>query len=213
MPPPGRPKIYRIVRVDRLASIISANGLFCDRRARQQGGGTVIGMNEIKDRRLTLPVSCHLGTSVGDYVPFYFCSRSTMLFVIRRANNPSRSLIRAASSRLSTWRQICINRSRGQTPPNIAGRSRYRMPALAMRFCSSVDDLGEINWQAVDATDFRQPDIKEGKQAEFLIHEIFPWALVDRIGVFSREIAQRVGAAMMGATHLPVVAIQRSWYY
>jgi ssDNA thymidine ADP-ribosyltransferase, DarT len=81
------------------------------------------------------------------------------------------------------------------------------------RFCSSVDDLGEINWQAVAATDFRQPDIKESKQAEFLIHEIFPWALVDRIGVFSREIAQRVGTAMVGATHRPVVAIHRSWYY
>jgi hypothetical protein len=98
MPPPARPKIYHIVHVDRLASIIAAGGLLCDRRARQQGGGTVIGMNEIKARRLILPVSCHYGTFVGDYAPFYFCSRSIMLFVIHCANHPELPTA-AASSR------------------------------------------------------------------------------------------------------------------
>jgi ssDNA thymidine ADP-ribosyltransferase, DarT len=59
MLPPARPKIYHIAHVDRLAAIIAAGGLFCDRRARQESSGTVIGMGEIKDRRLTLPVHCH----------------------------------------------------------------------------------------------------------------------------------------------------------
>ena len=51
-------------------------------------GTTVIGMDNIKRRRLNLPVSCHNGTHVGDYVPFYFCPRSIMLYVIYRANAP-----------------------------------------------------------------------------------------------------------------------------
>jgi hypothetical protein len=40
-------------------------------------------MSSIKRRRIEqLAVSCHPGTRVGDYVPFYFCPRSIMLFVI-----------------------------------------------------------------------------------------------------------------------------------
>jgi hypothetical protein len=45
---------------------------------------------------------------------------------------------------------------------------------------------------------------KEGKQAEFLMHHAFPWHLVERIGVCSREAAQRAVAA---------IAVRRDWYY
>jgi ssDNA thymidine ADP-ribosyltransferase, DarT len=34
-------------------------------------------MSTIKQRRLALPVTCHANDHVGDYVPFYFCPRST----------------------------------------------------------------------------------------------------------------------------------------
>ncbi len=39
-------------------------------------------MTEIKRRRLfEIDVQCHPDTMVGDYVPFYFCPRSIMLFI------------------------------------------------------------------------------------------------------------------------------------
>jgi ssDNA thymidine ADP-ribosyltransferase, DarT len=50
--------------------------------------GHNIGMSGIKARRLALPVPCHAGDCVGDYVPFYFCPRSIMLYVIHCANHP-----------------------------------------------------------------------------------------------------------------------------
>ena len=46
-------------------------------------------------------------------------------------------------------------------------------------------DLHEVDWDAVHATDFRSTDVKEGKQAEFLVHESFPFDLVEQIGVLS----------------------------
>ncbi len=46
-------------------------------------------MPEVVSRRRRLPVPCHPGTWVGDYVPFYFCPRSVMLYVISRKNHPS----------------------------------------------------------------------------------------------------------------------------
>ena len=45
-------------------------------------------MSEIKQRRLTNPVKCRPGLSVGECVPFYFCPRSVMLYVIHMANHP-----------------------------------------------------------------------------------------------------------------------------
>lgn len=90
---PGQPKIYHIVHVDRLASLIQDGYLWCDaemQQRAQQGrtSGTNIGMNNIKQRRLTLPLRSHAGLHVGDCVPFYFCPRSVMLYLIYQANHP-----------------------------------------------------------------------------------------------------------------------------
>ena len=63
MPPPAQPKIYHIVHVDRLASIVSDGCLWCDAvMVRRQGTGTTIGMNNIKYRRLNeLTLDSHPG--------------------------------------------------------------------------------------------------------------------------------------------------------
>ena len=53
MPVPAQPKIYHIVHVDRLASIIADGCLWSDAMMDQrQGVGTTIGMGSIKARRL-----------------------------------------------------------------------------------------------------------------------------------------------------------------
>jgi hypothetical protein len=87
--PPAHPKIYHIVNVDRLASIIAHDKLLCDSEiVKLQLPGTTIGMGSIKERRLHLPVTCYSKAVVGDFVPFYFCPRSVMLYVIHCANSP-----------------------------------------------------------------------------------------------------------------------------
>ena len=84
---PTQPKIYHIVHVDRLASIAD-RGLWCDARMLNRArAGTTIGMSSIKQRRLQLPIDCHQGLMVGDCVPFYFCPRSIMLYLIHCANS------------------------------------------------------------------------------------------------------------------------------
>ena len=89
MSPPTEPKIYHIVHVDRLASIVADGCLWSDAALqRRERPGTTIGMSTIKQRRLTNPVKCRPGLNVGDCVPFYFCPRSIMLYVIHMANSP-----------------------------------------------------------------------------------------------------------------------------
>lgn len=86
---PDRPKIYHIVHVNKLQSIIDDGHLWCDAEIiKRKPSGTTIGMNQIKQRRLGLPLASHQGLNVGDCVPFYFCPRSVMLYLIHRANHP-----------------------------------------------------------------------------------------------------------------------------
>src|SRR5690606_33086889 len=85
--------------------------------------------------------------------------------------------------------------------------------ALYTEFRSRLDQLGEVNWAAVASTDFRAAEVKEGKQAEFLLREFFPWHLVRRIGVWSESIRAAVDRALSGTQYKPVVEIRRDWYY
>ncbi len=213
MPAPARPKIYHIVHVDNLASIVADGCLWSDAVMVQRQGGTVIGMGSIKQRRLGLPVSCHNGLRVGDCVPFYFCTRSIMLYVIHCANHSELAYrggqqpivhLEADLHRVAQW--AVENGQRWAFALSNAG-------AYYTQFRSELAQLNEINWDAVAATDFRPADVKESKQAEFLVEDSFPWHLVERIGVHSQGFAPRVASAMQGASHRPRVEIRREWYY
>jgi hypothetical protein len=212
--PPAHPKIYHIVHIDRLGSIIADGCLWSDAMiVQRQGAGTVIGMGSIKQRRLTLPVSCHPGDHVGEYVPFYFCFRSIMLYVIHCANHPELAYrggqdpiihLEADLQRVVAWADA--NGHRWAFSLSNAG-------AVYAQFRRHLQQLDQVNWSAVAANDFRSADVKEGKQAEFLVHRSFPWELVDRIGVSSRGMAQLVANAIQGLVHRPRIEIRPDWYY
>jgi hypothetical protein len=76
---------------------------------------------------------------------------------------------------------------------------------------SDLNQLGEIDWNAVNARDWR--GCKEGKQAEFLIEHQFPRELISRIGARSRTTYDQVLTALQGMAHKPFVEIKPEWYY
>ena len=80
-------------------------------------------------------------------------------------------------------------------------------------FYNDLNDLGRIDWSAVDATDFRESQVKEGKQAEFLMYQEFPWQLVEKIGTYDQVVADQVNQTLQNSTHRPVVSVERGWYY
>lgn len=179
-----------------------------------RGGPTVtIGMSRIKQRRLSLPVHCHGGDCVGDYVPFYLCPRSVMLYLLHQANHPELAYrggqddilhLEADLREAVAWAEQ-VGRRWAFTSSN-AG-------ATYARFHATLDDLDQINWRAVAATDWRAPDTKEGKQAEFLVHDWFPVELIARIGVRSIPVQQQAFAALAVAKHRPPVVVMPGWYY
>jgi hypothetical protein len=214
-PPPARPQIFHIVHVDRLASILSDGRLFSDARMieRLDGSGTTIGMGSIKRRRLELPVRCHQGDRVGEYVPFYFCPRSIMLYVIHCANHPELSYKGGQNPiiHLEADLKEVVGWADGQDR-----RWAFTLTnagELYTTFRSNLDDLEELDWDAIRANEWRMPEVKEAKQSEFLVHKSFPWHLIKRIGVRSMAVNVAVDEALRNANHKPKVEIKPDWYY
>ena len=85
---PSKPKIYYIAHCDRVLSIAKDNEILCDREARRlECEGIEIGMTDIKERRMKNELDCYPGLYVGECVPFYFCPRSIMLYILHKANH------------------------------------------------------------------------------------------------------------------------------
>ncbi len=212
MAAPTAPKIYHIVHVDRLPSIVNDNYLWSDATVEQSNlPGTTIGMSKIKLRRLNeLNLSSYPDLRVGACVPFYFCPRSVMLYLIHKRNHEltyqdGQDLIVHLEADLFDTVQWAESQDK---------RWAFTLSNAGARYVedrNNLENLEEIDWSAVNARDWRT--CKEEKQAEFLIEHSFPWALIELIGVYSHDISAQVNDILSSTTHKPSAVIRRDWYY
>ncbi len=113
-------------------------------------------MTGIKRRRVDeLQVDCRPGTKAVEYVPFYFCPRSVMLYVIHRADH------RELSCRDGQGPVVHLEADL-QTIIRWAEESSVRWAfslsnagAYYTAFRSQVEDLHELDREAIAAADFR----------------------------------------------------------
>ena len=79
---------------------------------------------------------------------------------------------------------------------------------------NDLQDLDRIDWDAVNTHSFGGNKlIQERKAAEFLVYELFPWKLVEQIGVLSPSMQIEVRRLLSATGHQPPVRVQRSWYF
>ncbi|MDR2124557.1 MAG: DUF4433 domain-containing protein [Desulfovibrio sp.] len=206
-------RIYHIVHVDRLPSILSAGGLLCDAEVvRRNMSGTTIGMDGIKHRRLyELTLRSHPDIHVGDCVPFYFCPRSVMLYLISRGNHHDlhyrggqEPIVHLVADLHKTLQWADENHQRWAFTSSNAGSCYFED-------YSDLTQLDAVQWDAVKTESWHS--CKEAKQAEFLLENHFPWHLLIGIGVQTERTEQRVNRALIKAEHKPLVKILPQWYY
>jgi ssDNA thymidine ADP-ribosyltransferase, DarT len=203
---PTNPGIFHITHVDNLPSIVAHGCLWSDaQRIAQNLQTTNIGYSHIKQRRLTRVVPVGVGGRLGEYVPFNFCDRSVMLYVVSRGHENycggQDAIVHLVSS---VQTAVALQKPWAFT-------DRHADLAYAAYF-DSLADLSEVDW-SVMPLDYWAGDeeTKEKRQAEFLVYESFPWSGVEMIGVKDAVIAARVQALLPSGK--PPVAIHPNWYY
>jgi len=197
--------IYHISHLRNLNRILQEGGLHCDRKA-QDLKSVNIGHMHIKERRLRRTVPVGSRGSVGDYVPFYFATRSPMLFAI------SRGAVEGYAEGQNPVIYLC---STVETVQQARLRWVFTEGHADMDYTDFFDDLKDldkVDWALMkqrywnDTND--DPDRKRRRQAEFLVHDFFPWELVNYVGVFDDKAAHAVDLILQKGN--PPVG---GWYY
>lgn len=192
----------------------------CDAQSERNGlCAQSIAYDSIKERRKQRRVETlqgrlvAVGGVVADYVPFYFCNRSPMLYAIYTKSVPTfqgeeRDVVYFVAhverviKREAKW---CF--TDGHAAEGIT------------QFADDPAQLSIVNQQIIESWSWKDtladPDRKRKKQAEFLVHDRFPWSWVESIGVMDGQMAERVRAIITSgsAAHHPIVTSQPKWYY
>lgn len=208
------PKIYHILHFNRLHSLIRSQGLYSDEQVRKRNlSGTTIGMDTIKERRLyKCQLASHPGLYVGQCVPFYFCPRPAMLYMIHKRNSEltyqdgQENIVHLVGDLKKTIDYANSQKLRWAfTTSNAASRWFIDYADLCY--------LKKINWNIVNSNHWAGN--QEWKQAEFLIEYYMPWTLIEEIAVFDEQRYQRVKNILDAENilHYPEVTIKREWYY
>lgn len=201
--------IYHITHVENLPSIIAENRLWCDaKRNIRKLSTTNIGHKHIKERRLKRKVGLAANGVLGDYVPFNFCNRSVMLYVIHadsvegysEGQGPIVHLVSTVGRAIATGRPWAFT-------------NRHAELGYAEYF-DSIDQEDKVDWSVMRKKYWAGSDeTKETRQAEFLVHDWFPWTGIRSIGVKSEQTKRRVEQILQGCEHSPDVILKPSWYY
>ncbi|MGM8933002.1 type II toxin-antitoxin system toxin DNA ADP-ribosyl transferase DarT [Salinicola halophyticus] len=217
--------IFRITHRDNLPWLL-ANGLYCRSTAEQDAHFTIIGKQELIDKRVTRPVpppsggmlSDYIpfyftpsGGMLSDYIPFYFTPSSMMLYNIvtgRGVAKQRREDIVVLVSSLPHLQQLGV-------PFLFTDRHAYLANA---EFSSRLDDLaGFVPWDLLQSKDFKRdpehPEKTDRYQAEALVHQHLPVSALLGMGTYTDEV--RAAVETQAATHhLDLKVVTRpNWFF
>lgn len=203
--------VYHITHIGNLRGIVGSGRLLADSGIRAAGlAPTNIAHGHIKDRRARSVVSIPPHGVVADYVPFYFCPRSPMLYVVHRGGiqgypgGQAKVLHLVADAEELTQGLQCVH-----TDGNAA--------TLPLRMFPGTSGFDQLSWDIIHSHSWgdaaNDNDRKRRKQAEFLAWREVPWTAVRLIGAHDGAVADEVRAILEGSAHRPTVEVQPDWYY
>ena len=207
-------RIYHIVHVDRLFGICADMAIFCDAVAQQkQLCVTNIGMSDIKARRRTKSLHSYPNLHVGECTPFYFCPRSIMLYVIHQKNNPGLTYTGGQSSIVHIVANLYEVIQKVETEQRRWVFTDRNAAATYAQDYNSLPDLSKLHWEHIEANIWNNPEVREYKQAEFLIELLFPFELTQEIAVYDDEHKIEV-QKILQYYNIPIpVNVRKNWYY
>lgn len=172
-------RIFRITHYQNLPFILK-NGIVCASSPIQDPNFVKIGFQSLIDVRAITEVKASPGGVLNDYVPFYFCPKSPMLYVLFKKRVPDffgsqEDLIYLVSSVETIVKQSL----------QFVFSDRHAKLIYA-NFYNQHKDLGLLDWTAIQSEkwgDQYDPTrtVREFKQAEFLVHSQVPIHCIEGI--------------------------------
>lgn len=155
-------KIYHITHVDNLAPIIEAGRIYSDAEMVRMGKEHAsIGMAKLKAGRFERPVPCHKGTMVSDYVPFYFCPRSPMLYIAHRQNHGEMTYKGGQEAIIhleADYERMVAAADRNNVPWAV---SLSNAAARYAEFQTGAHAIEELDWDCINARQWQPSHVKE----------------------------------------------------
>lgn len=175
--------VYHFTHVDNLPGILKHGLLSTNEKVRLGLKHIAIAYTDIQSRRACMAVSCGCGGVVHDYVPLYFCKRSSMLLAVVNGKIADQQLIIYFEFPISIINQYqwVITDASANTgiPPN---------------FYNNEDNLSKLKWTHIDSLSWSMPSerAKQARQAELLIHKQIPITSASRVIVWNKTIREYV---------------------
>lgn len=208
----GPTRILHFTHLDQLASI-AEQGLVSETVAIiTDARRTEVGNLEIKAARRRRRVPVPPGGVVADYAPFYFAPRSPMMYAIHRGRVATYSggceelaYLVTSVERLAALGLTLVFTDRNAVLDAATFRSN---PA-------ELDTL--VDWSLMRATLWanteNEPDRRERRMAECLVHGQVPWAAFTEVAVKSPVVARRALAALAAARSQLTITVRPTWYF
>lgn len=203
------PSIFHFTDIDNLGAILDAGALRCHRDA-----PTVVdvGNQSIKGNRRMIEVACGRGGKVCDYVPFYFATRSPMLYSIMCGNvegvssDQSRLLYFVSSTEAAYSAGLDCVFTDGNAAVSIT------------EFDHDPANLATlVDWEVMKLTIWRNtdedPDRRRRRMAEFLIYDSAPLELFSEIGVASSGAEKEIASIVASAGLDLEIRRRPGWYF
>jgi hypothetical protein len=205
---PHRTKIYHITHVENLVEILTAGGLYSDVQLKLMGReNSQIGYSHIKQRRMEQYRIAVCGERfVGEFVPFYYCPRSPMLYTINKGNTGREPGCQTEILHLVS------NAGAGMSLGRAWAVSDGNAGAGYAEFANGADALETVNWPIVNSNDWAGSRIY-AKASEFLVADFYPFGAFTAIGCHNERTAERTWAILQRHGVAIPVTVERNWYY
>ncbi|NPV00880.1 MAG: DUF4433 domain-containing protein [Brevinematales bacterium] len=206
-------EIFHITDIDNLEKIVSCDKLFSKSFLTCNSNDYIdIAYEGIQDRRSHTMVPFSPYGNLHQYVPFYFCPRSPMLYAIHKNNVPQYPKGEESIIHIVTSIAKIIEFDR----PFIFTDGHAVMKLSD--FYENISELDILDWEVINnnywADTEDDNDRKRRKQAEFLVYEFLPFFAIQKIGVYNNIIEKKVREIVKTHPQYSLqIEIRPEWYY
>lgn len=210
MPRPEPTLLYHFTHVSHLPTIIS-RGMVCD----SDVGPSLlaeVGNPRIKAQRRRRRVDVGPGGVVADYAPFYFAPRSPMLYAAVSGGVPEYAGDQDGIVYLVTSVEQVAELGVAMV---FTDRNAAILVAEMTADHGALDDL--VDWELMQAkywfNTVEDPERRERRMAECLVHRCLPWEAVIGVATRTRVRHDEVQGLLAAAGSTTTVRVRENWYF